>query len=152
MIRPHLINWYIVTRLLETRRVVISVPHHYPYFVQNNRSHQLIGALNLNHDGGDVTGWLEESTYTGVYITWSKHTFVQQKELYLTALVQSKTWIMTQGPYRWDVTAENIHSWQHLLKVIYGNTTHLWYLQTGLMLSLLILFWINKVFDLKYSE
>lgn len=47
---PHLINGYIVARLLEARDVVVAVPHHNPDLMENYRANQLIGALHLHHD------------------------------------------------------------------------------------------------------
>lgn len=47
---PHLVNSYIVARLLEARDVVVAVPHHNPDLVEDHRANQLICALHLHHD------------------------------------------------------------------------------------------------------
>lgn len=50
----YLINCNIVSWLLKARSVVIFVPHNNPNLVQNDSTNQLIGALDLHHNGGDV--------------------------------------------------------------------------------------------------
>lgn len=57
---PYLVYCDIVARLLKARGVVIPVPHNNPNLVQNNSTNQLVGALNLNHDGGDIVGGLRK--------------------------------------------------------------------------------------------
>lgn len=56
----YLINCNIVTRLLKARGVVVPVPHDYPHLVENNSADQLVGALDLHHDGHDVVRGLKE--------------------------------------------------------------------------------------------
>lgn len=51
---PHLIYCNIVAWLLKARSVVVLVPHNNPYLVQNDSTNQLIGALDLHHDGLNV--------------------------------------------------------------------------------------------------
>lgn len=51
--------------MLKTRRVVIAVPHDDPDLVQDNGPHQLVCALDLNHNGGDVVGRLKEEVWWG---------------------------------------------------------------------------------------
>lgn len=57
----YLINCNIVTRLLKARGVVVPVPHHNPHLMENNRTDQLVGALDLHHNGHDVVRRLKES-------------------------------------------------------------------------------------------
>lgn len=56
----YLIYCNIVAWLLKARGVVIPVPYNNPYLVQNDSTNQLIGALDLHHNGGDVVGGLRE--------------------------------------------------------------------------------------------
>lgn len=58
--QPYLVHSNIVTWLLKLRGVVVPVPHHNPHLVQNDGTNQLIGALDLHHNGGDVVGRLKE--------------------------------------------------------------------------------------------
>ncbi len=55
----HLIYCNIVAWLLEARRVVVPVSHNNPDLVKNNSTDQLIGALDLHHNGGDVVWGLK---------------------------------------------------------------------------------------------
>lgn len=56
----YLINCNIVTRLLKARGVVVPVPHDYSHLVENNSTNQLVGALDLHHNGRDVVRGLKE--------------------------------------------------------------------------------------------
>lgn len=56
----YLVNCDIVTRLLKARGVVVSVPNDNPHLVENNSTDQLIGALDLHHNGRDVVRGLKE--------------------------------------------------------------------------------------------
>ena len=56
----HLVDGYIVARLLEARRVVVPIPHHDADLVQNHSANKFIGTLYLNHNGSDVVGGLKE--------------------------------------------------------------------------------------------
>lgn len=47
----YLINSHVVPRLLETRNVVITIPHNDPHFVKNHCANQLVGALDLHYNG-----------------------------------------------------------------------------------------------------
>lgn len=66
---PHLVDGNIVAWLLKARRVVIHVPHDNPYLVENDRTNQLVGALDLNHYGGDGVGRLNEKKESRVIQT-----------------------------------------------------------------------------------
>lgn len=55
----------VVSRLLESRCVVIAVSNDDADFVQNHGAHQLIGALHLNHDGLNIRGGLERERREG---------------------------------------------------------------------------------------
>lgn len=55
----HLVYGDIVARLLELGRVVIAIPHNDAHLVSNDAPDQLVGALNLDHDGMDVGGGLK---------------------------------------------------------------------------------------------
>ena len=61
---PYLIYCNIVAWLLKARGVVIPVPHNDPHLVKYDSADQLVGALHLNHDGGDVVGGLREREKT----------------------------------------------------------------------------------------
>lgn len=50
----YLVDGDVVARLLKAGRVVVLVPHHDADLVQDDRPHQLVGALDLHHDGHDV--------------------------------------------------------------------------------------------------
>lgn len=50
----YLTDGNVVSRLLEARCVVVSISNNNANLVQNHRPDQLVGALNLNHDGLDV--------------------------------------------------------------------------------------------------
>lgn len=50
----YLTDGNIVSRLLESRRVVIAVSNNNADLVQDHRADQLIGTLDLNHDGLNV--------------------------------------------------------------------------------------------------
>lgn len=54
----HLVYGDIVARLLELGRVVIAIPHNDAHLVSNDAPDQLVGALDLDHDGMDVGGGL----------------------------------------------------------------------------------------------
>ena len=58
----HLAHGHVVSRLLEARGVVVSVSHHDPDLVKDHRADQLVGALDLNHDGVNVRGGLGKRT------------------------------------------------------------------------------------------
>lgn len=63
----HLIDSNIVTRLLKAGGVVVPVPHDDPHLVENNSTNQLVGALDLHHDGHDVVWGLEERKKSTIY-------------------------------------------------------------------------------------
>ena len=71
----------IVSGLLETGRVVVAVSNNDADFVQNHRAYQLVGALNLNHNGLNIRGRLEKSGKTEgkIYRLRLKATIVQQQ-------------------------------------------------------------------------
>lgn len=56
----YLIDCNIVTRLLKSGGVVVLVPHDNPHLVENNSTDQLVGALDLHHNGHDVVRGLEK--------------------------------------------------------------------------------------------
>lgn len=56
----YLINCDIVTWLLKARGVVIPVPHNDPHLMENNSTDELVGALDLHHNGHDVVRRLKE--------------------------------------------------------------------------------------------
>lgn len=56
----YLIDCNIVTRLLKAGGVVVLVPHDNPHLVENNSTDQLVGALDLHHNGHDVVRGLEK--------------------------------------------------------------------------------------------
>lgn len=55
----YLIDGHIVSWLLEDRYIVIAVSDNNADLVQNHCAHQLVGTLNLNHNGLNVGGGLE---------------------------------------------------------------------------------------------
>lgn len=63
----YLIDGNIVTRLLKAGGVVVPVPHDNPHLVENNGTHQLVGALDLHHNGHDVVWGLEERNKSTIY-------------------------------------------------------------------------------------
>lgn len=70
---PYLVHSNVVAWLLKARPVVIPVPHNNPHLVQNDGANQLIGALNLNHDGGDVVWWLRKTEDDGNACLFDRH-------------------------------------------------------------------------------
>lgn len=64
--RSYLAHCDVVSGLLETRCVVVAVPDNDADLVQYHRPHQLVGTLNLDDDGLDVRGGLENKRETGV--------------------------------------------------------------------------------------
>lgn len=55
----YLVYCNIVAWLLKARGVVVPVPHNDPHLVQNDSANQLVGALDLHHNGGDVVWGLK---------------------------------------------------------------------------------------------
>lgn len=56
----YLINSHIVPWLLEARSIVITIPHNDPHLMKNHCTNQLIGALDLHHNGMNVGRRLKE--------------------------------------------------------------------------------------------